>query len=256
MSSASALTPLFGHIPDGLRAPLFVAFNSIVRNFRERRWEPAELNGGKLCEVIYSILRGYIDGAFPSKPSKPRNMVDACRALEASGGRFPRSLTIQLPRMLIALYEVRNNRGVGHVGGDVDPNHMDAVVVVSIAKWLVAELIRVFHDVDTGAATAAVETITDRTIPLIWSVGGNHRVLNPALKMKDKMLALLYTFNGPVQEADLTRWVEHSNPSVFRQRILQPAHADKLLEYDSQARTVQISPLGAKYVEDNIRLEL
>jgi len=47
--------------------------------------------------------------------------------------------------MLIAQYEIRNNRGVGHVGGDVDQNHMDAKIVVEMAKWTIAELIRLFH---------------------------------------------------------------------------------------------------------------
>ena len=43
--------------------------------------------------------------------------------------------------MIVALYEIRNDRGVGHTGGDVDPNHMDASMVLAGAKWLVAELV-------------------------------------------------------------------------------------------------------------------
>ena len=70
------------NIPDGLREPLLAAFNEIVGNFREGRWEPSELNGGKLCEVVYTIVRGFVDGTFPAKPSKPKNMVDACKTLE------------------------------------------------------------------------------------------------------------------------------------------------------------------------------
>ena len=84
-----------------------------------------------MCEVVYTILRGHIDGAFPARAKKPANMVDACRSLETETG-FPRTIRIQIPRMVIALYEIRNNRGVGHVGGDVDPNHMDATAVVAI----------------------------------------------------------------------------------------------------------------------------
>src|SRR5579859_6539892 len=120
-------TKALGSVPPGLRGPLLAAFNEIMRNFRENRWEPSELNGGKLCEVVYSILRGHVDGKMPSKPSKPKNMVDACKALEAAdSAKFPRSVRVQIPRMLMSLYEIRNNRGVGHVGGDVDPNHMDS----------------------------------------------------------------------------------------------------------------------------------
>ena len=114
-------------LPAGLRRQLFDAYNRILKNFREGRWEPSSLNGGKLCEIVYSVLRGHVDGKFPSKSSKPKNMVGACKALEqADSSTFSRSVRIQLPRMLVALYEIRNNRGVAHSGGDVDPNHMDA----------------------------------------------------------------------------------------------------------------------------------
>jgi hypothetical protein len=102
-------------IPEGLRSPLLDEFNKLARHYRESRWEPAELNGGKLCEIAYTILKGHVDGAFPTTPSKPKNILDACKALENAVG-FPRSVRIQIPRMLIGLYEIRNNRNVGHVG--------------------------------------------------------------------------------------------------------------------------------------------
>ena len=114
---------------------------------------------------------------MPAKVSKPPNMLDACRALEKETA-LPRSLRIQVPRVLTALYEIRNNRGVGHVGGDVDPNHMDAVVVLAMSKWIVAELVRVFHNVDTATATGITDALVEREVPLIWTTGDKKRVLN------------------------------------------------------------------------------
>jgi hypothetical protein len=246
----SALSPL----PAGLRDALVKALNEIVTNYRAHRWEPSELNGGKLCETTYTILRGHVDGQMPSAPSKPSNFVDACRALEVAGSHFPRSVRIQIPRVLMALYEVRNNRGVGHVGGDVDPNHMDATLVLGMSKWIIAELIRVFHQVDTTEATALVDTLVEREIPAVWEVNGKRRVLDASLTMREKTLLLLYAHRGPVTEGDLVSWVEHSNPSVYRRDVLKPAHKQKLLEYDQTARTVEISPTGVRMVEENIRL--
>jgi hypothetical protein len=157
---------------------------------------------------------------------------------------------------VIALYEIRNNRGVGHVGGDVDPNHMDAVLVLSMAKWLMAELIRIFHNVKTSEATKAVDQIIDRTIPLIWNVAGKVRVLNPALNMKQRALAVLYVSNGPLLESELVEFVEHSNPTVFRRDVLMPMHADKLIEYDGHNKQIHISPLGVRFVEENVPLQI
>ena len=115
-------------VPSGLRHPLLKEYKSIVQNYMERRWSPSELSGGKFCEIVYTILDGHAKGAYAAKPSKPSNFVDACKKLENNAG-VPRSFQILIPRTLPSLYEIRNNRGVGHVGGDVDPNHMDALAV-------------------------------------------------------------------------------------------------------------------------------
>lgn len=243
---------LLSAIPQTLRDELVIALNQIERNFKERRWEPSELNGGKLCEVVYSILKGHIDNNFPTAASKPSNMLDACKSLEQAPSIFPRSIRIQIPRMLMALYEIRNNRGVGHVGGDVNPNHMDAVCILQMSKWVVAELIRVFHKISTEDATRAVEALSDREITLIWKINGVSRVLNNDLSMLDKTLVLLYSSPAGILESELASSVEHSNASIYRRDILRKAHKNRLLEYNASTRLTTISPLGSKRVEENI----
>jgi hypothetical protein len=192
-----------------------------------------------------------VDGAYPAKSSKPSNMVDACRALEQASSH-PRPVRIQIPRMLVALYEIRNNRGVGHVGGDVDPNHMDATCVLEISKWIISELVRLFHGTSTEEATRAVDALVERTHPAVWKVGQNLRVLDHNKSMRDKMLILAYHNSGPVHEADIFRWVEHSNAAVFRRDVIRPAHKTRLIEYDQASSTLEISPRGIAYVEDRL----
>ncbi len=249
---AAPLAAVFGALPATLRDELLGSFNQIVKNFRERRWEPAELNGGKLCEVVYSILKGYADGTYLVRAKKPRNMLLACQNLENEAAGAPRSIRIQIPRMLIALYEIRSNRNVGHVGGDVDPNHMDAVCVVQMAKWIMAELVRVLHGVDTAEATDIVESLAERDTPLIWEINGKKRVLNPAMSMRDKTLLLLHATDGQVAESDLVSWLEYSNASVYRRDVLRKLHGERLIEYDAAARTAQISPIGIADVEERL----
>lgn len=250
---ASPLATVFGTLPTKLRDELLDAFNEIVKNFRERRWEPSELNGGKLCEVVYSIVNGEIAGKHPTRAKGPRNMKVACEALEQTPkSAAPRSIRVQIPRMLVALYEFRNNRNVGHVGGDVDPNHMDAVCVLQMSKWLMAELVRVLHEVDTDEATKIVDGLVDRETPLIWEVGGKRRVMDTSLSMRDKTFVLLHASNGPVAEGDLVAWIEHSNASVYRRDILRKAHKARLIEYDATAKTAELSPKGIEYVETKL----
>ncbi|MFI7275390.1 hypothetical protein [Streptomyces sp. NPDC049879] len=245
ITPAAALAAL----PEGLRDDVIDSFNCIVRNYREHRWEPAELNGGKLCEAVYTVITGYIDGQYADRSSKPRNMVSACQALEQKTG-VPRALRIQIPRMLIALYEIRNNRGVGHAGGDVNPNLMDATAVLYMGKWLLAELIRVLHGLTTEQASGLVEALIEREVPHIWTDGSKKRVLKSGLTWKQKMLLVLLSENEAVGEQELLGWLEHSNASRFRRDVLRPAHKEKLIEFDERDSTVRILPPGIAAAED------
>lgn len=240
-------------LPKSLRAELLSCYEAICRNYGENRWEPSELNGGKFAEVSYSIVRGALDGSFPAKASKPRNMLDACRALEgyaADPNRVgDRSLRILIPRMLPVLYEIRNNRGVGHVGGDVDPNQEDTEAVLAMANWIMAELVRIFHGLPLSAAQAAVEAIVSRRHPLIWSFEGLKRVLDTSLSASDQVLLLLYSELGWVDTALLRQWVEYRNLSVFRKAVLGKLHKARLIEHDVDNGRARISPAGVKEVE-------
>jgi hypothetical protein len=164
-------------------------------------------------------------------------------------------MRIQIPRLLIALYEIRNNRNVGHIGGDVDPNEMDAAFVLQSAKWILAELVRVFHKIGLSDATKVVEALTERNVPLIWNAGNNRRVLNAALSHRDQTLILLKSCEKPVKSGALINWTEYKNSSRFRNLVLDRLHRERLIEFDATADTVTLSPLGARYVEEKIVAE-
>ena len=255
--AAPSVTPstALASVPAGLRDPFLAALNEISSNFAAHKWEPSELNGGKLCETAYTILRGHVDGKWAAKPSKPRDFVSACRDFE-NATAFPQSVRITTPRLLMAIYEIRNNRGVGHAGSDVDPNHMDATLVLAGAKWVVAELVRIFHNVSTTEATAVVDALVERVVPTVWSIGTTRRVLVPGLSMKDQTLLFLYGPAGWVAESDLISWVEHSNIYVYRRDILVKMHKERLIEYDDVARRAHITPPGIKYVEERLAAHL
>ncbi|WP_328748132.1 hypothetical protein OHT57_21735 [Streptomyces sp. NBC_00285] len=155
--------------------------------------------------------------------------------------------------MLLALYEIRNNRGVGHAGGDIDPNLMDATAVLYMSKWLMGELVRVFHDLTVEQASSLVESLVEREVPQVWAEGSRKRVLSPGLTWKQKTLLLLLSENGPVRESDLVKWLEHPNVARFRRDVLRPAHKESLIDYEEDRLTVRLLPPGVLQAEDLVR---
>ena len=123
--------------------------------------------------------------------------------------------------------------------GHVDPNHIDASAVVSIADWVMAELIREFHDIDIKDAQKIADSLVDRKIPLVWQSGDIRRVLNPTLSISTHVL-LLSSLSETVTKDDLLRWIEPQNRSYFYQ-VLRQMHKSRLIELSSDETTIASS---------------
>lgn len=239
-------------IPDGrLRSKLIDSYLDLKRAHMEARYDLAGLNAGKFCEVALRIAQQRVLGASTPLGRRIVNFADECRALVTSPiAVAPESIREIIPRALLFLYTVRNKRGIGHVGGDIDANRVDAMTMAQTADWIVCELIRLFHGLSLEDAQDIVDALSTRQLPLIWEVGGKKRVLLAGLSAADEVLLLLYAENQmAVLTEDLCSWVEYSNPSVFRRKVLQKLHAERLVEYDTESELVHLSPKGVAKVE-------
>jgi len=234
------------NLPSGLRSPLLEEFGQIVRNYMEHRWTFAELYSGRFCEVVYTILDGHGKKSYADAPQKPKDFIAACRTLETCSS-VPRSFQILIPRLLPALYEIRNNRNVGHVGGDVNPDFMDSSFAVAAASWIMAELIRVFHGLDTAEAQRLVDDLSERRIPLVWKSGDLRRVLRPELSLKDQVLLLLGSASTRVLLDTLLSWTGYKNARYFR-RCIRELHESRFIEHHESSGEVELLPPGAEYV--------
>lgn len=238
-----------GHLSQGLRAELLQAYGEVVRNFRESRWKASELDAGWFCEIVYTILEGHLDGNnYRDKAYKPKRFDQACKALENKPTTYSDSARMTIPRVLVGLYDVRNRRGVGHVGGEVSANHMDATFLLHSCQWVMAELVRMFHDTEIASATAIVDALVDRTLPVVWQVGDTRRLLDTTLSIRDSVLLLLYGEAEGATDRRLSEDLE-KRPDNLR-AVLRKMHGERLLEFKKAGDTARISPKGIKHVEE------
>jgi hypothetical protein len=158
-----------------------------------------------------------------------------------------------MPRALVFLYTLRNKRGIGHVGGDVDANSIDSMTIARAADWIMCELIRLHHNLSLEEAQSIVDALAMRDIPVIWEVAGKKRILRGDLSFKQQVLLLCYhdPQNGVLEE-DLFEWTEYTSAGMFKKSVLTPLHKERLIEHDAASGIVYISPLGIKLVEEHI----
>ena len=237
---------LFAGLPGTLRGELLEEYRHLVTDFYEGRWGPSELSAGRFCEVVYSIIRGRADGAYPSHGSKPTPFDAKCRALENETS-LERGLRLLAARILPALYEIRNNRDSGHVGGEVNSNEMDATYAVAASGWILAELIRVFHDTTTEEAQIAVKQVSELRTPVIWSNGTVRRVLKDGLKLEEEVL-LLIASAGVCSVTQLIAWTETSNPTYLR-KVMSKLHDKRLIEASDPERVIA-TPKAASLIRN------
>ncbi|WP_404714064.1 hypothetical protein [Sphingomonas sp. MMS24-J13] len=224
-------------------------FSQALDEYRAADWEKVGLKAGKFCEIAFCICAGHATGTYAATPSKPGNFPQACRDLEQYNASKGRSLCMQVPKMLAALYELRNNRAIGHVSADVSPNHMDAELFLRGMKWVMGEFVRNYSRLPLADSHAVVEAVTARTFQIVWSAGNVRRVLEPAKTAAQKALILLYAEGKPVSVAQLQTWVEYKNGTDFKRKVLKDLHSKAWVHFDERNATVQILPTGQAYVE-------
>jgi len=253
-SNDLALDTALAGIQTAFRTKIIKSYLDIKRNCIESHYESAGIAVGKFCEIVLRLLQSKIHGKSIPFGETVGNFADECRKLvTAPVTAGNESERVVLPRSLVYLYTMRNKRGIGHIGGDVDANSIDVATMARVADWIICELIRINHGLSLEEAQDIVDGISVRQLPDVWEVSGKKRVLKEGLKARDEALLLLYSTRcSAVLLEDLCDWVEHSNPSVFKNSIIKGLHKGRFIEYDAETDSVVLSPKGAVYVEKNI----
>lgn len=244
---------LYNKFPKDVIDAILNSYVEIKENYYLGRHEPAELNGGKFVEAVTRLLQYILNnGQYAPIGKSIPNMLTTLRSFEqAPQGKYLDSYRIHIPRILTMVYDIRNKRGVGHLGGDVNPNIVDATLIVACCDWIFAELYRINYSCSIEEAQKIIETLVQRKNPLIYQIGDKKRVLNPNLDMPKQTLLLLgECYPKEVSEKDLIRWIEPSNASVFRRDVLRRLHGKRMIEYIEKTSCV-ILPPGLKAVEEN-----
>lgn len=223
------------------------AYGEIERNYILRKWKPSELDAGHFVEAVRRALDLELTGAYRTfNRSLPRFDDNALRNYEQQTG--DQSYRILIPRILKAIYSIRNRRGVAHIS-DVNPNEMDATLILYKVKWILAELLRLKSGLTLDETQAMLDKIVERQCSVIWKEGNITWILATGMSAREQVLVLLYD-NSPKMDTDLQDIIEYSNSTNFK-KILKRLHQQKLIFYH-QDGNCRLSPLGIRVAEEII----
>jgi len=252
----SPLHDALANVPTDYRNRIINSYLDLKSRHTEGKYDAAGVSAGKLCETVLRLLQHELKKAVTPFGQQITNFAGECDGFaQVPKTMANESLRIVIPRALSYLYTLRNKRGIGHAGGDVDANAIDGATITRVSDWIVCELIRIFHSMSLEDADALVASLSSREIPDIWEVGGKKRVLRDDLDFKQKTLLLLYSsVESAVLTEDLFSWTKYSNFAAYKNKVLGKLDTSNFIEYDQDSDTVIISPVGIKYVEEQILL--
>ena len=241
MTLAAALKAKYPHeVCDALLA----AYREIEENFTLRKWKASELDAGHFVEAARRIIEHQLFGSYTPINVSLINFNDTeLRRFENAVG--DESLRMLIPRSLKAIYNIRNKRGVGHIG-PISPNEMDATYILYSAKWILAELVRLATGANTSDTQKLIEAIIERRVGLLWKHEGIARILENKMPTREKVLVLLFD-SSPQHIQKLQQATEYQNTSNFR-RILKLLHQQRIVELEVDGQ-VHLTPKGLPEAE-------
>jgi hypothetical protein len=231
-----------------LVSELLDAHAEAKRNFYLGGLRLSAVEGGRFCEAAFRLLESVAFGSYTAlgKQLDTDKTIERLRTLSSTA--FPDPVRLHIPRALRLVYDVRNKRDAAHLADGIDPNLQDATLVVSVVDWVLAEFLRLYHDVSADEASALVNEIVVRSAPLIQDFAGFLKVLNPKLQASDLCLSLLYQRgnNGATFE-ELKRWVRPPMRGNLRRTLDQLVNEKDLAHFDG--KLYLITRLGEQEVE-------
>lgn len=151
-------------------------FSASVQKFVECDWEGTLTKAGKFIEATVKLIWIYSGNILP-RPKEFKAGVYAEKIINIkidSSTLTSDALRLQIPRACIFAYDIASNRGARHDSEEVDPNEMDATIVLSLCSWILAELIR-FSTKDfikPADAKKIVDALTKRRYPSFEDIDG------------------------------------------------------------------------------------
>jgi hypothetical protein len=241
-------------IQSNIVAELLDAHEEAKRNYYLGGLRLSAVEGGRFCEAAFIVLEE-LAGRRPTPLGKT---LDTDRLIIALANLIPSAapdaVRIHIPRSLRVVYDVRNKRDAAHLADGIDPNTQDATLVVSVLDWVLAEFIRLVHNISPNEATQIVVSIVTRKAPMVQEFDGFLKVLNPTLGASDFVLVLLYhrgkagaTFN------ELKLWVRRRMQANLKRTLGYLVESKDFVHFNGTGYI--ITRLGEQSVEQRKLLE-
>ncbi len=242
-------------LPNDVVTAIMQNYVNALGEYRKENWQYFGNEIGQFVECTRRLIEFIVQGTFTPLINKlPIFNEKILTQWACASSAIDEAYRIIIPRVLFSMYCIRNKRGMVHKN-HIDPNRMDATILLYNSKWVLSEFVRLNSTFSFEETYELVNSIMNKEINFIWNIGSATRILDTKMSCADKILCLLY-LEDKQTESSLFNSIEYSNLSTFR-NVLQRLHSARMIEYtktkSSFSSICTISPLGEQRAEELLK---
>ncbi|WP_249028578.1 hypothetical protein [Tannockella kyphosi] len=234
--------------PEELVLYLLTSYENALIEFKKCNWQYTGNEMGQFIETSRRLIEYQLHGEFTSLTDKLSIFNEKALIIYENVPSKQEEYRIIIPRVLYSMYCIRNKRGMIHKN-HIDPNKMDASLLLYNAKWVLAEFYRLVSTKTFEETEEIINGIMCKETSIVWDTGSTLRILDAKMSTKDKVLCLLYIKDSQTAE-ELQSSIEYSNSTTFKKQLWD-LHKNRLIEYSLDK--CYISPLGMEKAERLLR---
>ncbi len=241
-------------LPSKLVDELLEAHAEAKRNLYLGGLRLSEVEGGRFCEAAFRLLEEITQGTFTPLGIQLHSESLIQKLENLPKAAHPDAVRIHIPRALRLVYDIRNKRDAAHLGDGIDPNLQDATMVAAVLDWVLAEFIRLYHNVKADEAQRIVEHIVTRVAPVVQDFNGFLKVLKPSLSAGEHCLVLLYQRDAAgATFLELEAWVRPAMRPNLRTTLKRMVDQKDWVHFDGAS--YRITRLGQMEIENRRLIE-
>ena len=241
------------NLDEKLFEELLEEHDGIRKAFNRKDYEKTLNKTGKFVETVFQILQDIKDGEYDTRPK----FNDIKEDLEEKDkGEYPESIRKIMPRVAKSMYTFRSERGGSHKV-EIDHQYIDAHFNVQAARWVVAELLRIYGDgdLDVEELETQVQNIATKSLPLVEEFeDGDIMILHQGASIEQEALMILYHFYPErISTNKLMDLMDHQKRNSISQ-ALRRAEKNRYIHRNKDGE--KLTQRGKKEIEETYGPEL
>jgi len=247
------LTDALKDLPTQIVEALEKEYGEMESRFARRDWAPAELSGGRFAEGMLRYMEWKESGGKYTPIGTQINRQKVVNKVRNNGG-VPEGIRYYMLGCAEILMDIRNKRDVAHLGDIVDVDEMDSRLLLRMAKWALAEIIREESGLSPIQVQTLIDRLSSREFGLVEEIDGDLVVVASHLKASERALVALYhSFPEPIEISVLRAAVKYAHSTNFR-RLLEDKAQNGIVYIKGDS--VYLTQKGTAWVDKNIELRL